>query len=98
MVCYPFRTATLVDNETIEGQIGEGCQADDLLLHVVTVVLHQVAVLDLLEKVKLLACHVCRLPSCAELLHCKALALLVGKKHLAKPPRPQEFGRLVIVR
>ena len=25
MVCYPFRTATLVDNETIEGQIGEGC-------------------------------------------------------------------------
>ena len=26
MVCHPFRTATLVDNETIEGQIGEGCQ------------------------------------------------------------------------
>ena len=26
MVCYPFRTATLVDNGTIEGQIGEGCQ------------------------------------------------------------------------
>ena len=25
VVCYPFRTATLVDNETIEGQIGEGC-------------------------------------------------------------------------
>ena len=25
MVCYPFRTATLVDNGTIEGQIGEGC-------------------------------------------------------------------------
>ena len=25
MVCQPFRTATLVDNETIEGQIGEGC-------------------------------------------------------------------------
>ena len=25
MVCYPFRTATLVDNETIEDQIGEGC-------------------------------------------------------------------------
>ena len=27
VVCYPFRTATLVDNETIEGQIGEGCRA-----------------------------------------------------------------------
>ena len=26
VVCYPFRTATLVDNETIEGQIGEGCK------------------------------------------------------------------------
>ena len=26
MVCHPFRTATLVDNETIEGQIGEGCR------------------------------------------------------------------------
>ena len=26
VVCYPFRTATLVDNETIEGQIGEGCR------------------------------------------------------------------------
>ena len=25
VVCYPFRTATLVDNETIEDQIGEGC-------------------------------------------------------------------------
>ena len=25
VVCHPFRTATLVDNETIEGQIGEGC-------------------------------------------------------------------------
>ena len=25
VVCPPFRTATLVDNETIEGQIGEGC-------------------------------------------------------------------------
>ena len=24
VVCYPFRTATLVDNETIEDQIGEG--------------------------------------------------------------------------
>ena len=24
VLCYPFRTATLVDNETIEGQIGEG--------------------------------------------------------------------------
>ena len=28
VVCYPFRTATLVDNETIEGQIGEGCLRD----------------------------------------------------------------------
>ena len=28
VVCYPFRTATLVDNETIEGQIGEGCRDD----------------------------------------------------------------------
>ena len=27
VVCYPFRTATLVDNETIEDQIGEGCMA-----------------------------------------------------------------------
>ena len=26
VVCHPFRTATLVDNETIEGQIGEGCR------------------------------------------------------------------------
>ena len=26
VVCYPFRTAILVDNGTIEGQIGEGCQ------------------------------------------------------------------------
>ena len=26
VVCYPFRTATLVDNETIEDQIGEGCK------------------------------------------------------------------------
>ena len=26
VVCYPFRTATLVDNGTIEGQIGEGCK------------------------------------------------------------------------
>ena len=25
VVCYPLRTATLVDNETIEDQIGEGC-------------------------------------------------------------------------
>ena len=25
VVCPPFRTATLVENETIEGQIGEGC-------------------------------------------------------------------------
>ena len=25
VVCPPFRTTTLVDNETIEGQIGEGC-------------------------------------------------------------------------
>ena len=25
VVCYPFRTAILVDNGTIEGQIGEGC-------------------------------------------------------------------------
>ena len=29
MACYPFRTATLVDNETIEGQIGEGCMEGD---------------------------------------------------------------------
>ena len=26
VVCYPFRTAILVDNGTIEGQIGEGCR------------------------------------------------------------------------
>ena len=26
VVCYPFRTANLVDNGTKEGQIGEGCQ------------------------------------------------------------------------
>ena len=25
-MCPPFRTATLVENETIEGQIGEGCR------------------------------------------------------------------------
>ena len=25
VVCYPFRPATFVDNETIEDQIGEGC-------------------------------------------------------------------------
>ena len=25
VVCHPFRTAILVDNGTIEGQIGEGC-------------------------------------------------------------------------
>ena len=29
VVCYPFRTATLVDNETIEGQIGEGCRGGE---------------------------------------------------------------------
>ena len=28
MVCYLFRTATLVDYGTIEGQIGEGCKVD----------------------------------------------------------------------
>ena len=28
VVCHPFRTATLFDNETIEGQIGEGCRGD----------------------------------------------------------------------
>ena len=35
MVCYPFRTATLVDNGTIEGQIGEGCRevADIQMYH-----------------------------------------------------------------
>ena len=27
VVCYPFRTANLVDNGTKEGQIGEGCEA-----------------------------------------------------------------------
>ena len=27
VVCYPFRTANLVDNGTKEGQIGEGCWA-----------------------------------------------------------------------
>ena len=26
VVCYPFRTANLVDNGTKEGQIGEGCE------------------------------------------------------------------------
>ena len=26
VVCYPFRTANLVDNGTKEGQIGEGCK------------------------------------------------------------------------
>ena len=26
VVCYPFRTANLVDNGTKEGQIGEGCR------------------------------------------------------------------------
>ena len=31
VVCYLFRTATLVDNETIEDQIGEGCQGGCLL-------------------------------------------------------------------
>ena len=30
VVCYPFRTATLVDNETIQDQIGEGCMVGDL--------------------------------------------------------------------
>ena len=30
VVCYPFRTATLVDNETIEDQIGEGCLSTDM--------------------------------------------------------------------
>ena len=30
VVCYPFRTAILVDNGTIEGQIGEGCKAGAL--------------------------------------------------------------------
>ena len=30
VVCYPFRTANLVDNGTKEGQIGEGCQRDIL--------------------------------------------------------------------
>jgi len=30
VVCYPFRTAILVDNGTIEGQIGEGCRLSDL--------------------------------------------------------------------
>ena len=28
VVCYPFRTANLVDNGTKEGQIGEGCLLD----------------------------------------------------------------------
>ena len=30
VVCYPFRTANLVDNGTKEGQIGEGCRAKPL--------------------------------------------------------------------
>ena len=28
VVCYPFRTANLVDNGTKEGQIGEGCLSE----------------------------------------------------------------------
>ena len=35
VVCYPFRTATLVDNETIEGQIGEGCWTGRRSMHTV---------------------------------------------------------------
>ena len=31
VVCHLFRTATLVDNGTIEGQIGEGCLQLQLL-------------------------------------------------------------------
>ena len=34
VVCYPFRTATLVDNETIEGQIGEGCRVCESITRV----------------------------------------------------------------
>ena len=30
VVCYPFRTANLVDNGTKEGQIGEGCEVGQL--------------------------------------------------------------------
>ena len=36
VVCHPFRTATLVDNETIEGQIGEGCRGNTLRSTMVT--------------------------------------------------------------
>ena len=32
VVCYPFRTANLVDNGTKEGQIGEGCLVGATLL------------------------------------------------------------------
>ena len=39
MVCPPFRTTTLVDNETIEGQIGEGCGVGSWAhLHVLEVI------------------------------------------------------------
>ena len=31
VVCYPFRTATLVDNETIEDQIGKGARVRHVL-------------------------------------------------------------------
>ena len=34
-MCHTFRTATLLDNETIEGQIGEGCVGKGDLVAVV---------------------------------------------------------------
>ena len=39
VVCPPFRTTTLVDNETTEGQIGEGCGVGSWAhLHVLEVI------------------------------------------------------------
>ena len=32
MVCHPFKTTVLVDNETIDSQIGEGCWGGFLLI------------------------------------------------------------------
>ena len=36
VVCYPFRTANLVDNGTKEGQIGEGCRLVTTLMQLFT--------------------------------------------------------------
>ena len=46
VVCYPFRTAILVDNGTIEGQIGEGCLCVTKDKLCTSINIHQVTLLE----------------------------------------------------